>query len=275
MTEDGICDLVPVLTVDLPHRPHNLAGVGSVVYATHPSAGSISRVDVASGDILTVAVGTEPHDIEPATTSDVLYVADEAGRRLLTVDAETLEVIDTVDLVAQPHDLAVAGDAVWVTLIGRSELARVTSNQVELFPTDGSPHDLFVAGDGLIWFSNWGSDVLNILDPTSGATVAAPAGVSEPHHFTISPDGAVWVSDNGGAAVVGFAARPVTVDVGPIPHHLAFVGDTLVVAVSGSGQAVLVKDGHVVATSQLTTGLHGVAVVELAQPIVAVSTTRT
>ena len=60
---------------------------------------------------------------------------------------------------------------------------------------------------------------------------------------------------------------PVTVEVGPIPHHLGFVGATLVVAVNGSGQAVLIKDGQVVATSQLTSGLHGVAVVELMRPL--------
>ena len=162
--------------------------------------------------------------------------------------------------------LAVAGDAIWVTLVGRNELARVSDNEVELFPTGGSPHDLIVGPNGLIWFSSWGSRVLHIFDPATGTTAEAPAGVTEPHHFAIAPDGTVWLSDNGGAAIVGFATQPVTVDVGPIPHHLGFVGDTIVVAVSGTGEAVLIRDGQVVASSQLTTGLHGVAAVELTQP---------
>ena len=264
LNDGDICDLAPILTVELPERPHNLTGIGSVVYATHPSAGSVSRVDIATGDIITVSVGVEPHDIEPANTPGALFVADEAGRRLLTVDAETLEVIDAVDLPAEPHDLAIAGDAIWITLIGRSELARVSGNRVDLLTTSGSPHDLIVDRDGLIWFSNWGSDILSTFDSTAGSTAEAPAGVSEPHHFAIAPDGTVWVSDNGGSAIVGFAARPVTVEVGSVPHHIAFIGDTIVVAVSGTGQAVLVKDGHIVARSQLTNGLHGVAVVELA-----------
>jgi streptogramin lyase len=262
---DG-CELPPILTVELPERPHNLTGVGSVVYATHPAAGSISRVDIATGDILTAAVGSEPHDIKYAPMAGALYVADESGRRLLVVDSETLDVIDAVNLPAQPHDLAVAEDAIWVTLIGRNELARVSGDEVELFPTGGSPHDLIVDPNGLIWFSSWGSRVLHIFDPATGTTAEAPAGVTEPHHFAIAPDGTVWLSDNGGAAIVGFVAQPVTVDVGPTPHHLGFVGDTIVVAVSGTGEAVLIRDGQVVASSQLTTGLHGVAAVELTQP---------
>ena len=260
------CELPPILTVELPERPHNLTGVGSVVYATHPAAGSISRVDIATGDILTVAVGSEPHDIKYAPTPDALYVADESGRRLLVVDSETLDIIDAVDLPAQPHDLAVTGDAIWVTLIGRSELARVSGSEIALFPTGGSPHDLIVDPNGLIWFSSWGSRVLHIFDPATGTTAEAPAGVTEPHHFAIAPDGTVWLSDNGGAAIVGFATQPVTVDVGPTPHHLGFVGDTIVVAVSGTGEAVLIRDGQVIASSQLTPGLHGVAAVGLDRP---------
>ena len=263
----GMCELAPILTVELPEGPHNLTGVGSVVYATHPYTGFVSRIDVATGDVLTAAVGIEPHDIERATTEAALYVTDEAGRQLLTIDAETLAVIEAVDLPGEAHNLVVVEGAIWVTLVGRGDLARVIGNQVDLFSTSGSPHDLIVDQNGLIWFSNWGSDVLNTFDPGSGDTSEAPSGVSEPHHFAIAPDGAVWVSDNGGAAVVGFGVPPVTVEVGPIPHHLGFVGATLVVAVSGSGQAVLIKDGQVVARSQLTSGLHGVAVVELMRPL--------
>jgi streptogramin lyase len=270
LSDGATCDVAPVLTIELPQRPHNLTGAGSVVYATHPAAGSISRVDLATGDVLTVAVGTEPHDIKHAPTPGVLYVADEAGRKLLTVDPETLGVLASVELPAKAHDLALGDDAVWVTLVGRAELARVEGTDVELIPTGGSPHDLIIDESGLIWFSNWNSDVLNIFDPTDGTTVEAPAGVAEPHHFTVAPDGTVWVSDNGGAVVVGFTiGGPVTIEVGPVPHHVKFVGDTLVVAVSGTGEAVLINDGRVIARAGLTTGLHGVAVVELTGKLAA------
>lgn len=257
------CELIPLLSIELPEAPHNLVGVGSVVYATHPSAGSISRVDVTTGEVTTAKVGNEPHDVTYEPGSETLFVADEAGRRLLSLDSETLDVVDEVDLPGEPHVLAAAGEAMWITLVGRDELARVVDGGVELFSTGASPHSLIVDQAGSIWFSSWNSEVLNVFDPTTGTLVRAPAGVSQPHHFAVGRDGNVWVSDNGGGAIVGFGAQTVAVDVGPTPHHLSFVDNTLVVAVSGSGQAVMVRNGEVVARSQLTEGLHGVAIVEV------------
>jgi len=266
---DG-CELEPVQFFDLKDRPHNLASVGSVVYATHPDAGSVSRIDVVVGEVLTVSVGREPHDIKYDAVSGAMVVADEAGRRLLMLDPETLGVVGEVELPGQPHDLVVDDGIAWVTLIGRSQLVRVIGEAVEVLPAVGSPHDLIVDTSGLIWYSNWGSKALGIFDPATGLVPDAPSGVGEPQHFAIAPDGTVWISDIAGDAIVGFSPeQPVTVDVGPSPHHLAFARDTIVVAVSGTGEAVFVRNGEVVARSQLTPGLHGVAVVELTEPFVS------
>jgi DNA-binding beta-propeller fold protein YncE len=262
------CLLAPVLSIELPQRPHNLAAAGSVVYATHTTAGAVSRIDLATGEILTVAVGTEPHDIEYEPEGDVLFVTDEEGRSLLTLDPETLGVLNQVNLPGRPHNLVISGSAVWVTLVGDGRLARVTGDGVEFFPTGGTPHDLIVDTQGEIWFSNWNSNVLNVFHPDIGATVEAPAGVTQPHHFALGPDGSIWVSDNGGSAVVQFTETgTTTIVVGPVPHHMSFIGETVIVAVSGAGEAVLVRDGEVVGRVQLSEGLHGVAIVELAEPL--------
>lgn len=258
------CDLIPVLVIDLPKRPHNLTSVGSVVFATHPDARSMSRVDIETGEVLTKRVGREPHDVKYDELSGMLMVADESGRALLIVDPNTLDVVETIDLPGQAHDLVVQGQTVWITLIGRSELVRVVNGVIYVLPANGSPHDLMVDPLGRVYYSNWGSNRLNIFVPDTGASPEAPSGVGEPQHFALSPRGVVWVSDIGAGAIVGFAStEPEVVDVGPSPHHLAFIGDTIVVAVSGSGEAVFVRDGEVVARSQLTKGLHGVAIVQL------------
>jgi hypothetical protein len=55
--------------------------------------------------------------------------------------------------------------------------------------------------------------------------------------------------------------------VGDSLHHATFASEMLVVAVSGTGEAVFVKDGVVVARSALTPGLHGVAIVELKEQL--------
>lgn len=73
------------------------------------------------------------------------------------------------------------------------------------------------------------------------------------------------MSDNGGDSVVAFTpGGPVTTIVGATPHHLALLGDVMVVAVSGSGEIVAVADQQVVSRLPVGTGLHGVAVGETA-----------
>ena len=266
MSQENLCILSPLSVIDVPASPHNLTAEGSVVFATHPGAGAISRVDIGTGEVTTAAVGVEPHDVKFSTANALLSVTDEEGQRLLTLDPETLDTVGVKDLPARPHDLAIAGDVIWITMIGTDELGRITGGKLELFPTGKRPHDLIVDPGGLVWFSNWGSAELSVFDPTDGTTARAPAGVVEPHHFAIGPAGEVWVSDNGGSAIVRFGSPPTSVDVGPVPHHLAVSGDIAVVAVSGPGQAVFVRNGAIVGTATLTPGLHGVAIVHLQTP---------
>ena len=238
-----------------------------MVLVTHPRIGQLSRYDVDSGQLLSVEIGGEPHDVKFGMGGSMAYVTDEEGRRLLTIDPQTLEILRSVDLPGNPHDLALGLEGeIWVTLVGRGELARVEGATVEIVATGGNPHDLIVALDGQIWFSNWNSEVLNIFDPETGVTVVAPAGVEEPHHFALDRSGAVWVSDNGGSSVVGFGVGDTadgggTVEVGATPHHLAFLeDDLLVVAVTGTGEVVAVSGGEVVGRVVLSRGLHGLAV---------------
>ncbi len=258
-----------VAAVELPAAPHNLAAAEGAVFATHPRAGSMSRLDLITGEVTTVELGPEPHDVKYSPADGLLLVADEAGRRLLWVDPGTLEIVDALDLPHPPHDLALGDGEVWVTMTGTDSLALVRGRTMELLPTGGAPHDLIVAADGRVWFSNWGSHALNVYDPTTGETADAPAHVVEPHHFALGPGGDVWVTDNGGAAVHRTGDRPAAVEVGPTPHHLAFAGPLAGVAVSGSGEAVFVFDDRVVHRAPLSSGLHGVAVAELPAPIPA------
>lgn len=249
-------------TIDLPYRPHNMAAVGAVLWVTHPSAGSVTRIELAGISVVTQPLGDKPHDIKLSPEGNLLYVADEDGQALIIVDPTTLQELSRVELPRKPHDLAVDTlGTVWITLIGDDRLARFQTGTVELLPTGRSPHDLLVASDGRVWFSNWNSGELSIYDPISGSVEEAPAGVVEPHHFAVDAAGDIWVSDNGGSAVVGFiGGRPTAIPVGPVPHHIAFGGDIAVVAVSGSGQAVFVDGNGVIGRFDLSEGLHGAAV---------------
>jgi len=260
----GSGPLVRVRSYRVPAGPHNMAAHGSVVIVTHPRGGQVTRIDVSTGEVRSTAAGTAPHDVKFAGDGRRAFVADEAGRRVLVLDPDTLETRRTLPMPGRPHDLIVDGDDLWVTLVGRTDLARVRGSEVRLFPTGMRSHDLLRDGNGRLWFSNWNSRALGIFDPASGKTARAPPGVAEPHHFALAADGTVWVSDNGGASVVGFRPGGGTarIDVGAAPHHMAFLDGRLVVAVSGSGEAVVVEAGNVVERLTLSRGLHGAAAVQ-------------
>lgn len=252
-------------SIDLPYSPHNLTAAGSVVWVTHPSVGRVSRVDLSAVTVLTRRVGLEPHDVKLSPEGDLLYVPDEEGRALLVLDPDTLEEIRHVDLPAKPHDLSVdASGTVWITLIGDDRLGVFARESLLFFPTGGAPHDLLAAPDGRVWFSNWNSDELFVYDPLTASVEEAPAGVVEPHHFAVDMQGDIWVSDNGGSAIVGFVdGGPLRITVGPVPHHIAFGSTAGVVAVSGLGEAVFFDRNGVIGRVPLSTGLHGVAVATL------------
>ena len=130
MSQENPCSLSPLSAIELPASPHNLTAHGSVVFATHPRAGAVSRVDIATGEVTTVVVGVEPHDVKFSTIDALLYVTDEEGRRLLTLDPETLDIVGVHDLPARPHDLAIAGEAIWITMIGSDELGRIIGGKL-------------------------------------------------------------------------------------------------------------------------------------------------
>ena len=255
----------PLTAIDLPHRPHNMTAAGPVLWITHPSAGSVTRIDLTGISVVTRSLGDEPHDVKLSPEGDLLYVADEDGRALIVADPTTLEVLSRVELPRKPHDLSVDTlGTVWFTLIGDDRLGRFRSGAVEFLPTGGSPHDLLAAAGGLVWFSNWNRAELSVYDPVGGSVEEAPSGVVEPHHFAVDAVGDIWVSDNGGSAVVGFTSGGAqTIEVGPVPHHLAFGDDIAVVSVSGSGQAVFIDSSGVIGRFDLTEGLHGAAVARL------------
>lgn len=246
--------------VEVPAGPHNTAAFGGVALATHPREGMVSRYEAATGEVLVASVGAEPHDVDFSPDGSRAYVADESGRRLLVLDPATLEPIEEIPLPGEPHDMVVRDGEVWVTMIGRSELARVDGGEVAIQDVGGAPHDITVDGSGQLWLTHWGSARLSVFDQVGGALRDYPSDIAQPHHFAVDPGGNIWVSDNVAAAVVGLPPEgPVTIDVGPVPHHLAFTGDLLVVAVSDTGKAVMVRDGSVVGRVPIGAGLHGVS----------------
>jgi hypothetical protein len=124
--------------VPVPDLPHNLAASGSVVIATHPSTGRLARFDVSTGEITTVAVGSEPHDVDFSSDGTQVFVSEDGGK-LIILDAVTLEQVNEVALSGPAHDAVVTDDGIWVTMVGREELGLISGSEVELFPPEVRP----------------------------------------------------------------------------------------------------------------------------------------
>jgi len=252
------CD-PPTVVAEVPTAPgpHNLVASGSVVWATHPRDGSLSRYDVGTGELMTRRVGTEPHDVAVTADGTTVYVTDEADGSLLVVDPVGLDVTSVISLPAPPHNVELVGSTPWVTLDGRDELAVLADEgNLELVPTGGRPHDLVAGGDSL-WISQWRSPLLLLLDPVTGSVTERTTGLRDPQHFAPTPSGSVWVSDNDGGSVIELGEERNEVDVGTAQHHLGWAAGRLLAA--GTDAVIVVDQDLTVSSIPVGRGLHGVA----------------
>jgi virginiamycin B lyase len=132
----------------------------------------------------------------------------------------------------------------------------------------GAPHDVgFAAGYRSVWFSNWNSGSLTVVDPASRRVRARLRVGQEPHHFAAGA-GALWVSDNSGGLLLRVELRSGRVRararVGSAPHHVAIVDEDVLVAVHGTDDVALVsRQGRLRRRIRAGDGPHGIAAIEL------------
>ena len=134
---DG-CELTPVMTVDLSDRPHNLTGSGAFVYATHPAAGTISAVDIASG----VAGMLECARAAEASTSAFRADAEGSERRARRRLTQLHARLPRLPLVREAGELLKRattgvedqiGNLIWSQSgAGRREVARIERKLAQL-----------------------------------------------------------------------------------------------------------------------------------------------
>ncbi|MCI0632983.1 MAG: ABC transporter substrate-binding protein, partial [Actinobacteria bacterium] len=102
-----------VAKVPLPLAPTDIAAGERGIWITSYLEDKLLRIDPASNDVAaTVRVGKGANGV--ATGAGSVWVANAIEGTVSRVDPSTLRV-ETIDVEAYPDDVAVAGDAVWVT----------------------------------------------------------------------------------------------------------------------------------------------------------------
>jgi YVTN family beta-propeller protein len=250
---------------DTPGGPHNItvAEDGTAAAALYAS----DRLVLARrGNARFVNLGGTPHDVKAA--GELFIVANEAARQLDLVDGG--EHAASIDLKAEPHDLAIApdGDRAWVTLNGTDELAVVdvaARRVIRYIATGQRPHDILFAPDGKLWVTDWSGPV-HVFE-RRGKLRARIALGDESHHLAFTPNGRqAWITDHAANRIFIVDARRLRlVDsllISGGPHHVAIAADGRLAAVADhdNGTVVVydVKRRTRVRTVRVGAGPHGV-----------------
>jgi class 3 adenylate cyclase/streptogramin lyase len=213
--------------VPLHATPWNLVVANGSAFVVNTDAGTITRVDLASGasvtDALTDAAdrpaGITLHDgwawVGGGTSGTVLQV-DPTNRPITIVHSIRLPRSgllppDIKAVAASPH-------AVWAADVANSIVYKInplSRRVVSWLPgIDANPHTL-AFGYGAIWCANTPDSTITKIDPESGKVLfRKPIGVL-PRHVAFG-GGAVWVGTQGGVFQLSPGAG-TTIGTAPVP----------------------------------------------------------
>ena len=284
----------------LADQAANLEGPAGFVYTADEHGNSISAIDLANGQVETVAVEITPHNVQ-ITPDEVWLLAvgnaadgaaahsddtgghdDKAAGRLLVLNAARLSAGPIASIEIGDHPAHVVTDPTglraFVTLAGENAVAIVDLNRnevVQKIAVGRYPHGLRISPDGRwAYIADVEENAVSVVDTTTLSEVGRiPVGTA-PVQVGFTPDGRrayVSLRDEDKVAVIDTATRSVIakVSVGrnPIQVHATPDGAFVYVANQGSeaepADTVSVIDvaaGDVVETIRTGAGAHGVSV---------------
>lgn len=267
------------------------------VYTADEEGNTVSRVELATGEVNSVPVSVTPHNVQVSVDGKKLFVVGMMTTKNVHGHGHdgvqgTLLVFDTAEFAkASPIEIEVGEHPAHVVVTADGKLAFVTNSEgndvsvvdvassavTKSVPTGKFPHGLRISPDGTeAYVADVKSDSVSVLDVTGAKELARIPVGKAPVQVGFTPNGAeVFVSlrDDDQVAVVDTKTRKVVdrIAVGdaPIQVHATPDGRLVLVANQGTeakpGDTVSVIDvakRKVIATIKTGPGAHGVAVDE-------------
>jgi DNA-binding beta-propeller fold protein YncE len=124
-------------------------------------------------------------------------VSEAYAGRVSRIDAETVQVRDTID--AHARRMAATSDALWMTDDTGDRVTRLSTatldedGVVALQPASG-PRSIASGGDGSIWVGNERTGTLVEIDAASAVIIGHPIGLGGPATHVAVGSGSVWVT---------------------------------------------------------------------------------
>ena len=215
-----------------------VAGAGSL-WVANTQDGTVSRIDRAHDQVVTIDVGGEPAGL--AFGGGSLWVADGEARTVHQVDPGSNRVVHRVDVGNAPRAVTAGFGALWVAstadgVIRRIDLRRDTASHTT---TVSSPTAIAVGGDA-VWVASEETGTVVRLNPRSGEQLGS-VGVGNGPSAVAVGEGAVWVVNRPDGTVMRINQKTYAVDgiahVGGDPAGVA-VGDGGVWVAGGSDRTV-------------------------------------
>ena len=210
------------------------------VYSANEGADSISRIDQATGRVMTLPLPVTPHNVQ----------ISRDGRRLFAVGAMAGQMKMSAPTGAPAGDAHAASKEPGGLVIFDATASNVAS--AKLVPVGRAPAHVVVDGRGeRAYVSNAEDDAVSVVDATRGVVVSSIATAASPHGLRMSPDGReIYVAATQGNAVsvIDIAtSREVTrIPVGKAPVQVGFTPD-------GARVYVSLRDDNAVAVVDTTT----------------------
>ena len=177
-----------------------LAAGGGYVWVTEPDAGSMLRIDPATGAVASVHVGGFPVGV--AVAAGNVWFADRDRAEVGRLDPRTLRPVgEPIELGGKPESLATAGRYLFAADPARGTVTKIDLSSakpvgppIRVAPSASATSALVVAAAGnSVWVSSFASSTLIRVssNPAAARLVASIAVPPQGGAFAVG-EGAVW-----------------------------------------------------------------------------------
>ena len=222
------------------HGPQAVTSGAGSVWVANQLDGTVSRIDRARNQVVTIDVGGEPTGV--AFGAGSLWVADGRARTVTQIAPNANKVVQRIDVGNAAHAVAAGYGAVWVASAVDATVVRIDARSGRAgrpIAVQARPSAI-ATGAGSIWVASESTASVVRLDPRSGKPVASIRVGNGPSAVAVGA-GAVWVANR----VDGTVSRidphsevAETVRVGREPRAIAADRDGVWVADAGAGRVL-------------------------------------
>lgn len=206
-------------------QPDSVAVDAASVWVTDAACGVVVRIDKRTEEVTgALAVGGSASGVAVAANSVWVGARDED--RVSRIDPDEFVVTAEIQLPGAALGMTAEGDDVWATDPFDGALYRIdagTAQLVETVPVGLDPHDVTVV-DGTAWVTNAGDDTVTMISADASPPVDVAVGAA-PLHVEVG-GGSVWVTNTLDGTVTRLDDRSgeleAVIEVGAWPHPLAY-----------------------------------------------------